>query len=73
MLIGVRLGGYTDFWIAGVELGYIYKFHTMGPASSLLPLSLHLVLLPDLMPNWLAILIHVPNYAQTMTDCLYGL
>jgi hypothetical protein len=39
MLIGVRLGGYTDFWIAGVELGDIYKFHTMGPASSLLPLS----------------------------------
>jgi len=30
MLIGVRLGGYTDFWIAGVELGDIYKFHTMG-------------------------------------------
>ena len=39
MLIGVRLGGYTDFWIAGVELGDIYKLHTMGPASSLLPLS----------------------------------
>jgi hypothetical protein len=31
MLIGVRLGGYTDFWIAGVRLGDIYKFHTMGP------------------------------------------
>jgi hypothetical protein len=30
MLIGVRLGGYTDFWIAGVRLGDIYKFHTMG-------------------------------------------
>jgi hypothetical protein len=30
MLIGVRLGGYTDFWIAGVELGDIYKLHTMG-------------------------------------------
>lgn len=31
MLIGIRLGGYTDFWIAGVRLEYIYKFHTMGP------------------------------------------
>lgn len=29
-LIGIRLGGYTDFWIAGVRLGDIYKFHTMG-------------------------------------------
>jgi hypothetical protein len=38
MLIGVRLGGYIDFWIAGVELGDIYKFHTMGPALSILPL-----------------------------------
>jgi hypothetical protein len=30
MLIGMRLGGYTDFWNAGVRLGDIYKFHTMG-------------------------------------------
>jgi hypothetical protein len=30
MLIGIRLGGYTDFWNAGVRLGDIYKFHTMG-------------------------------------------
>ena len=29
-LIVLRLGGYTDFWNAGVELGDIYKFHTMG-------------------------------------------
>ena len=47
----------------------IYKFHTTGPPKSVIPFPSISVLLPYLLPLWLAILIDVPNIAYAMTEC----